>query len=195
MNQRSDIRVRPWRGPGATISALQAWTRRGCRPLRAVGRVCSDGRHPGSVAGVRPLLPLRGTWRDAPARSLGGHGADGEREAAPRGQPRKDRGQVQDDPAHGALDPDGELDQPLAQRGDLGVGAGRPARVPLQRLVQHIRRHGQQDAELVGRNRGQLVRSRPSPSFSCPSPKRRPPCWSNLSGSSDFRRTVHGEPW
>jgi hypothetical protein len=60
-----------------------------------------------------------------PPRGLGGHGADGERETAPRGQPRKGRGQVQDDPAHGALDPHGELDQPLPQRADLGAGAGR----------------------------------------------------------------------
>src|SRR5436309_4699462 len=62
-----------------------------------------------------------------PGRS-GGHGADGEREAAPRGQPRKGRRQVQDDPAHGALDPHGELDQPLPQRADLGPGAGRAPR-------------------------------------------------------------------
>ena len=150
MNQRSEIRARPWRGPGATISALQAWTGRGCCPLRAAGRERNGGRHPRPGAGVRPLPSLWRARRDAPARGLGGRGADGEREAAPRGQPRKGRGQVQDDAAYGARHPDRDLDEALAQRGDLGPGAGRAPRMLLQRLVQEIRRPGQQDADLVG---------------------------------------------
>src|SRR3972149_5254407 len=123
MSRRSEMRPRPGRGPEATISALQAWTGRECRPLRAAGRERGGGRTPWPVAGGRPLPPLWGAWRDAPARGLGGHGADGEREAAPRGQPRKGRGQVQDDPAHGTLDPHGELDPPLPPR-SAGRGTG-----------------------------------------------------------------------
>lgn len=46
---------------------------------------------------------------------------------------------MQDDPARGARHPDRDLDEALAQRPDLGLGAGRPARVLLQRLVQEIR--------------------------------------------------------
>jgi hypothetical protein len=45
-----------------------------------------------------------------------GGGADGAREVPPRRQPGKRDGQVQDDAAGRSLDPDGQLDQPLAQR-------------------------------------------------------------------------------
>src|SRR5713101_5648775 len=49
-----------------------------------------------------------------------------------------------------ARDPDGELEQPLPQRGDLGVRAGRAARAALELLEQDVGGQSQQDAELVG---------------------------------------------
>ncbi len=58
------------------------------------------------------------------------------RELAPRPEPREARRQVQDDAAHRALHPHGELDQPLAQRGDLRASAPRrPPRLARARSV------------------------------------------------------------
>ena len=65
-------------------------------------------------------------------------------------EPGERRRQVQDDPPHRALDPHRELQQPLAQRGDLRVGTGGARGPAPQLLEQHVRRQGQQHAELVG---------------------------------------------
>jgi hypothetical protein len=62
--------------------------------------------------------------------------ADGAGELPPRRQPREVHRQVQHDPAHRAFDPHRELEQALAQRRDLGVGAGRAGRAPTQFLEQ-----------------------------------------------------------
>src|SRR6266851_10028405 len=86
--------------------------------------------------------------RISPAASAGG--ADRTREVLPRRAPGKGRRQVQYDAAHRALDPHRKLDQPLPQRGDLGVGAGGAARAALELLEEDIRGQAQQDAELVG---------------------------------------------
>ena len=45
-----------------------------------------------------------------------------------------------------------------------------------------------------GQHRGGLDDDETGPPGGCPSPKRHPTRWANLSGSSDFRRTLHGEP-
>src|SRR5882724_1646437 len=61
-----------------------------------------------------------------------GRGAEGLRQLPPRAQPGEGRRQMQDDAAHGALDPDGNLEQPLPQRAHLRDGAGGSLRAPLQ---------------------------------------------------------------
>jgi hypothetical protein len=58
---------------------------------------------------------------------------------------------MQHDPSHRALDPGGELEQPLAQRADLGVGARRALGVGPQGLEQDVRGGRQEHPELVGR--------------------------------------------
>jgi len=83
-------------------------------------------------------------------RADSGSRADRPRELPPRGEPRADRGQVQHDAAHRVLDPDGELDQPLAQRGDLRVRTGGAAGAALEFLEEHVGGQAQEDAELVG---------------------------------------------
>ena len=57
---------------------------------------------------------------------------------------------MQDNPARRALDPDGQLDQPLAQQGDLGASAGGPGRPALQLLKQDVGGQREQDPELIG---------------------------------------------
>src|SRR6266436_1511317 len=79
-----------------------------------------------------------------------GRRADRARELAPRPEPGEARRQVQDDAAHRALHPHGELDQSLAQRGDLRVRARGAARATLELLEQQVRGQREQDAELVG---------------------------------------------
>src|SRR6266545_7836754 len=59
---------------------------------------------------------------ETPPRS--GCGAEGLRQLPPRPQPGEGRRQMQHDAAHGALDPDGDLEQALPQRTDLRDGAG-----------------------------------------------------------------------
>src|SRR6059036_798764 len=87
-----------------------------------------------------------GAW--GPTRS--GRGADGAGNTPPRREPGEARRQVQDDATDRALHPHGELEQPLAQRRDLGIGAG-GARCPApQFLEQDVRRQREQDSELVG---------------------------------------------
>src|SRR5713101_2587978 len=96
---------------------------------------------------ARPV-PRSSVERISPTASAGC--ADRAREVLPRRAPGKGRRQVQHDAAHRALDPDGELEQPLPQRGDLGVRAGRAARAALELLEQDVGGQSQQDAELVG---------------------------------------------
>src|SRR3989442_15226514 len=83
-----------------------------------------------------------------PAASAGG--ADRTRKVLPRRAPGKGRRQVQHDAAHRALDPHRKLDQPLPQRGDLGVGTGGAARAAVGLLGEEIRGQAPQDAEMVG---------------------------------------------
>src|SRR3989475_8981274 len=69
----------------------------------------------------RAMTPVPGSRRVAGSPiELRGR-ADGARKLTPGPEPREGRGQVQHNAAHRALDPDGELDQPLAQRGDLRI--------------------------------------------------------------------------
>jgi hypothetical protein len=70
-------------------------------------------------AGGRRTLP-RGLWGRAPDA----------RELSPRPTPREIQGQVQHDTPGRALDPHGELDEPLAQRRDLGAGTERAGGAP-----------------------------------------------------------------
>jgi hypothetical protein len=54
---------------------------------------------------------------------------------------------VQDNAACRPVDPDRELDQSLAQRGDLGVGAGGAGGPAPQLLKEGVRGQHQQDAQ------------------------------------------------
>src|SRR6266852_9369260 len=76
--------------------------------------------------------------------------ADCAGEPLPCRQPGERRRQVQDDPTGRALDPHGELEQPLAQRRDLRLGTGGARGPAAQLLEQHVRRQREQDAKLVG---------------------------------------------
>src|SRR3989442_14606990 len=102
----------------------------------------------------RAMTPVPGSRRVAGSPiELRGR-ADGARKLTPGPEPREGRWQVQDDPAHRALDTHGELDQPLAQGGDLGLGTGRAVRATLELLEQDVRGQREQDAELVGEKPG-----------------------------------------
>src|SRR5207249_8956346 len=82
----------------------------------------------------RAMTPVPGSGRVAGAPiELRGR-ADGARELTPGPEPREGRWQVQDDPAHRAPHPPGELGQPLPQREDWGVGTGRATRGTLERV-------------------------------------------------------------
>src|SRR5712691_7905601 len=97
---------------------------------------------------VRTLRPWLDESTEGPTSS--GRRTDGAGEPLPRRQPGERRRQVQDDPTGRALDPHGELEQPLAQRRDLGVGTGSARGPAPQLLEQHVRRQREQDPELVG---------------------------------------------
>src|SRR5216684_3409551 len=107
------------------------------------GRVEALATPPKASARARPV-PWAGLESMAPTGS--GGRADGARQVPPRRQPRERRGEMQHDAAHRALDPDGELEQPLPQRGDLAVGAGGAARAALKLLEQDVGGPRQQDA-------------------------------------------------
>ncbi len=129
------------------------------------------GRAPAS-AGMAPPRPRRRRWGPRQERERvsavplrerhAGRGPAGAREPGasgraervgdllPRLAPRECLRQVQDNAPDGALDPDGDLQQSLAQRRDLGGTDGRSARVGLQHLAQDIGRRGEQQTELVG---------------------------------------------
>jgi hypothetical protein len=114
---------------------------------------------------MRPLPGSDVGGRGASPR-LPGAGSDRLRDLAPGREPGTGAGQMEHDPARRPSDPDGELDQPLAEGGHLRARAGRPLRGLLQRLKEDIRRGRQQDAKLVGQETGQLVRPRPRLSLS-----------------------------
>src|SRR5882724_5715820 len=67
-----------------------------------------------------------------------GRGAEGLGQLPPRAQPGEGRRQMQDDAAHGALDPDGDLEQPLPQRAHLRGGAGGRLRAPPEQLEDRV---------------------------------------------------------
>src|SRR3989304_6344447 len=92
--------------------------------------------------------PRSGAQREF--RRGSGSGAHRPGQLPPRQEPGKRPREVQDDPAHRALDPDGKLDQPLPQGADLGVGArGAPGPAP-QLLEQDVGGEREEDPELVG---------------------------------------------
>src|SRR5712692_293331 len=77
-----------------------------------------------------------------------GRGADCAGDPPPRRQPGACQREMQDDPTNGALDPHGELQQPLAQRRDLRIGQGGPRGPSAEFLEQDVRRQREQDAKL-----------------------------------------------
>src|SRR6266849_10529560 len=99
-------------------------------------------------ASARTLL----AWLDESSQGSASSGrcADGAGKSLPRRQPGECRRQVQDDPTDRALDPHGELEQPLAQRRDLRRGTAGARRSAPQLLEEHVRRQREQDAKLVG---------------------------------------------
>src|SRR5712691_9858164 len=134
------------------------------------GAPIRGGRPYSSVdARGRPRKEL-GTARPVPRSSVewilpttSGGRADRARELAPRPQPRETRRQMQDDPAHRALHPHGELDQSLPQRGDL---ASAPAVPRARRWSSWNRMYAasvSRTRNWLPRNREQLVRSISSP--------------------------------
>src|SRR5207253_3680175 len=119
-------------------------------PIRAVRPYAPlDAGAPTPTKPARPTPVLR-SRNEQSGRPGSGRRADGAGELAPGPEPREARRQVQHDAAHRALHPDGELDQPLAQRGDLRVRTGGAPRAALELLEQDVGGQAQQDAELVG---------------------------------------------
>src|SRR6266481_4992689 len=92
------------------------------------------------------------SWWDGSVRgsTRSGRRADGAGDPPPRREPGERRGHVQNDSSDRALDPHGELEQPLAQRRNLCISTGGARRPAPQVLEQHIRRQREQDPELVG---------------------------------------------
>src|SRR6516165_7403280 len=72
------------------------------------------------------------------------------RDLLPGGEPAARGGQVHHDAPPRALDPGGELEQPLAQRADLRPGTGRPPRLGLQALEEDVRGEAEEHPELIG---------------------------------------------
>src|SRR5258706_11099507 len=95
----------------------------------------------------RTLRPWLDEGTKGPTSS--GRRAEGARDASPGREPRERGRHVQDDPPDRALDPHGELEQPLAQGGDLRIGTRRARRPAPQFLEQDVRRQREQDPELV----------------------------------------------
>src|SRR5260370_32809331 len=112
-----------------------------------------NARAPTPKKPARPT-PVPRSRDEQSVRPVSGRRADGAGELAPGPEPREARRQVQHDAAHRALDPDGELDQPFAQRGDLRVRTGGAAGAALELLEQQVGGQAQEDAELVGQKPG-----------------------------------------
>lgn len=87
-------------------------------------------------------------------------GTDRDGDAAPGLAPGGELRHVQDESAHGPLDPHGQLQQPFPQRGDLRGGAGGPLGLTAQLLEQHVGDGGEQDPRagkmncVIGYHRG-----------------------------------------
>src|SRR5438132_714119 len=80
----------------------------------------------------------------APGRSAPSGGAERVRELLPRRTPREGLRQMQDDAPNRAFDPDGDLQQALAQDPDLRRAEGRGPRGELQHLEQDVGGYGGQ---------------------------------------------------
>src|SRR3989454_12150005 len=147
------------------MSAPSPWLRRpevGCRRALQGGSrefAASSRKTPSAwVVGCpeerhrmgRAMTPVPGSRRVAGSPiELRGR-ADSARKLTPGPEPWEGRGQGQHNAGHRALDPDGELDQPLAQRGDLRIRAGGAAGAALEFLEQQVGGPTPEDAELVG---------------------------------------------
>src|SRR5713101_4005767 len=86
----------------------------------------------------------------SPGATRSGRGADCAGNPPPRRQPGARQWQMQDDPTNRALDPHGELEQPVAQRRDLRIGQGGPGGPSAEFLEQQVRRQREEDTKLVG---------------------------------------------
>src|SRR3989304_7244186 len=93
-------------------------------------------------------VPRSSMERMSPTAS--GGRADRAGKVLPRRAPGKGRRQGQHDATHRTLDPHRELEQPLPQRGDLGVGAGRAPPPALELLEQDVGGERQQGPEPGG---------------------------------------------
>jgi hypothetical protein len=83
------------------------------------------------------------------ARTLARAGAEREGDLTPGVTERRRQRQMEDDTPHRADHVDAQLEQPLAQRGDLGARAGRAGGPQSEFLYQHVRRRREEDAQLV----------------------------------------------
>jgi hypothetical protein len=127
------------------------------------------------AAGAFAETPRASRMRHTPVFSpvhsaLAGGGADGHRDPTPGVAPRGDVGQMQHEPAHGPFHPDRQFQHALAQRRDLCRGAGRALRLAAQLLEQHIRRRGEQHAELIGPEPGATRPPQGQPVMQCLEP-------------------------
>src|SRR5512136_2092838 len=96
-------------------------------------------RWTGAADGASPRTLRPRLDEGAKGTMSSGRRADGAGDPSPRREPRAGRRHVQDDPPDRALDPHGELEQALAQRGDLRVGTGGARRPAPQFLEQDVR--------------------------------------------------------
>src|SRR5712691_6869600 len=146
-------------GCRASFSTLQDEFGAPIREVRPYASLDARAPTPTKPAGPTPVLRSRNEQSGRPGS---GRRADGAGELTPGPEPREARRQVQHDAAHRALHPDGELDQPLAQRGDLGAQA-----VPAARRWSSWNRmyaaRLSRTRNWLARNREQLVRSISSP--------------------------------
>ena len=139
-------RRREWKGPDIstrrpTVPRSAPWARGGRLEVtsdRTVVRQCRRRQ-------LRPWRDESG-WGTTPS----GRGADARARSAATSAARANvAGKVQDDPPHRALEPTPRASA-AARRGGLRVGTGAARGPAPQFLEQHVRRQGQQHAELVG---------------------------------------------
>src|SRR5439155_25260939 len=116
MNVQSLVRRTPQGVVGASSHGPTG--RPGGHSLRSpCGGGATRWTHTADGASTTTLHPWWDGSAGGPTRL--GRGADGAGDPPPRREPGERRRQVQDDATDRVLDPHGELEQPLAQRGDL----------------------------------------------------------------------------
>src|SRR5712691_3313971 len=120
MNVHVQDRGRPAMGCRGVLSTLQDDFG---AALREMGPYALGAARVATLKKAAALTPVPRSSVERSSPTASGRRADRAGEVLPGRAPGKGRRQVQHDAAHRALDPDGELEQPLAQRSDLRVRA------------------------------------------------------------------------